>query len=87
MVENNESLRHVVEKIWRRVLNTEDIALDDDFFELGGHSLSAGRVVAMLHRDVGVEIRPGLLFEHSELGEFVRALRERLDATTDHEGT
>jgi acyl-coenzyme A synthetase/AMP-(fatty) acid ligase/thioesterase domain-containing protein/acyl carrier protein len=40
--------------IWERTLRLSCIGRDDDFFELGGHSLVAARIVARIHRQLGV---------------------------------
>lgn len=42
--------------IFRRVLETEDIAATDDFFDLGGDSLLATRVLSAVARASGAEL-------------------------------
>jgi acyl carrier protein len=42
--------------IFRTVLETEDVAVDDDFFDLGGDSLLATRVLSALARATGEEL-------------------------------
>jgi acyl carrier protein len=46
-------------EIFRRVLNTREVATSSDFFELGGDSLLATRVLSAIARQFG----PELLFE------------------------
>ncbi|GAA3398742.1 acyl carrier protein [Streptomyces roseoviridis] len=42
--------------MFRRVLETEDVAADSDFFLLGGDSLVATRVLSAVARTHGVEL-------------------------------
>ncbi|MED7953964.1 MULTISPECIES: phosphopantetheine-binding protein [unclassified Streptomyces] len=42
--------------IFRRVLETTDVAADSDFFLLGGDSLIATRVLSAVARTYGVEL-------------------------------
>ena len=53
----------VVTAIWLDLLGVEPIGPDDDFFELGGHSLIAVRVVARVHRRLGVRLGLAALVE------------------------
>ena len=50
--------------LWKRVLRTDDITLDDDFFELGGNSLSAIRLLPVVEERFGVEPHISLVFDH-----------------------
>jgi tyrocidine synthetase III len=45
-------------KIWKEVLNKEQIGILDDFFELGGHSLTITRLVAKIHK--AFDVKPAL---------------------------
>ena len=50
--------------IWRELLDTEDVGLDDNFFNLGGHSLLAMRAVTEIKHRTGVTINVRrLIFE------------------------
>lgn len=50
--------------IWKEVLETDAIGVNDDFFELGGHSIKAVKVTAQIHRQLNVMIRLGDFFEN-----------------------
>lgn len=45
-----------VVKIFRRVLETDDIQADSNFFVFGGDSLLATRVLSAIAREFGVEL-------------------------------
>ncbi|RME70707.1 MAG: amino acid adenylation domain-containing protein, partial [Verrucomicrobia bacterium] len=55
------SPRHETEarllRIWRQLLDTSEIGVDDDFFQLGGHSLLAMRMIHEVHREFGHTLR------------------------------
>ncbi len=64
----------LVSRIWRSVIQVDDLSHESDFFALGGHSLMAVDVVDACSERLGREIPVGLLFEHPQLSEFVRAI-------------
>jgi acyl transferase domain-containing protein/acyl carrier protein len=70
--------------MWRELLGLPDVALDDDFFDMGGHSLIAIRLMARIHRELGVRFQLATLFEAptiAGLATLVRAERPDIDAT------
>ncbi|MGV9267334.1 phosphopantetheine-binding protein [Kitasatospora sp. NPDC003701] len=62
--------------VFRRVLETPDVAADSDFFRLGGDSLIATRVLSAIARSHGVE----LSFDDFLLAPTPRALAEKIAA-------
>ena len=57
-------LAQAMASIWRELLDTEDVGLDDNFFNLGGHSLLAMRAVTEIKHRTGVTINVRrLIFE------------------------
>jgi acyl carrier protein len=76
--DNLANLENKIIELWRRVLKTELIGLDDNFFDLGGHSLSLAAfhsdLKRVLHRDIPITD----LFEFTT----VRMLAERLAGDT-----
>jgi amino acid adenylation domain-containing protein len=46
-----------IARIWRSVLPTDDIGVDDKFFDLGGHSLSAIQVITRLERELNYQVK------------------------------
>ena len=51
-----ETAAPTIRDIFRRVLETDDIADDTDFFDAGGDSLLATRVLSAIARDLEVEL-------------------------------
>lgn len=62
--------------IFRRVLETADVAADSDFFLIGGDSLIATRVLSAIARSYGVE----LSFEDFLLAPTPQGLAEKIAA-------
>jgi acyl-CoA synthetase (AMP-forming)/AMP-acid ligase II len=50
------ALEALVADIWRQVLKTEAIGVDDDFFQIGGDSILAARVLARVRQSTNVEV-------------------------------
>jgi acyl carrier protein len=50
--------------LWKRILRTDDITIDDDFFDIGGNSLSAIRLLPAIEQHFGVEPHISLVFDH-----------------------
>lgn len=42
--------------IWRDILRTDRIGIDDNFFEIGGHSLLIARVVGVINEAFKINI-------------------------------
>ena len=61
-------------RLWKRILKTENISLDDDFFEKGGDSLLAMDVSLELQKLTGKALPESILFEAST----IRALAKQL---------
>jgi fengycin family lipopeptide synthetase D len=64
--------------IWSQVLGIEKekIGIRDNFFQLGGHSLKATRLIAQVHKELGVKIEMTEFFKTltiSELSSYVPA--------------
>ncbi|MCC7203678.1 MAG: AMP-binding protein [Phycisphaeraceae bacterium] len=59
-----------VAEIWRTVLETSDIGLDDDFFDLGGDSLRGVDLLLRVEQTFDVSLSPSSLIEHPSLRAF-----------------
>ncbi|MFN7920290.1 MAG: AMP-binding protein [Bryobacteraceae bacterium] len=52
MIDPETATEREIARVWREVLDLDEIGIDDDFFDLGGTSLDVARVVAELGIDV-----------------------------------
>lgn len=62
--------QRAVARIWREVLGTAHIGLDDSFFELGGTSLKACQLVTELGTGLGIEVAIHHLYENPTIRQF-----------------
>src|SRR5438477_172527 len=63
-------------EIWSKVLDIEDIGVNDNFLALGGHSLMAIKVVARVRDSLGVEVPLRMVFESPTIAAFAAAIGE-----------
>jgi amino acid adenylation domain-containing protein len=57
------------------LLERERVAPTDNLFDLGGHSLMVIKLVSRLRRRLGVDVPPGLVFDHPTPAALAQALR------------
>jgi len=69
-----EGLHVTLARLWRKVLKTDSIALDDDFFEKGGDSLLAMDVSLELQKLIGRELPESILFETPTIRDLAKRL-------------
>jgi amino acid adenylation domain-containing protein len=70
--------------IWSRLLEIEEIGVEENFFELGGHSLMAVRLFAEIERRLGVRLPLSALFETATIAGLAElAERERSGEAVD----
>jgi amino acid adenylation domain-containing protein/non-ribosomal peptide synthase protein (TIGR01720 family) len=50
-------------EIWKRILQNQNIGIDDNFFWLGGHSLKATVLAAEIRKKIGISIPLSNIFE------------------------
>jgi amino acid adenylation domain-containing protein len=58
-----------LERIWREVLEVEQIGIRDHFFDLGGHSLLATRLTSRISDAFGIDLALRTVFEHATIEE------------------
>lgn len=72
--ERTTETQQVVARVWREILEIDEVGISDNFFDLGGDSLRALLVVSRLERD-GWKVLPSEVLEAETLGETAAALR------------
>lgn len=66
----------VLLRIFREVLEREELSIDDDFFAAGGHSLSAMRIVSRIRTVFQVELPLSLFFSAGSVAQIADHLEE-----------
>lgn len=66
-IEPRTELESKLIEIWKKVLNKEQIGIDDNFIELGGHSLKAARVSSSISKYLNYSIQIADLFKYPTL--------------------
>ena len=70
-------------QIWREVLGTGEIGLEDDFFGLGGHSLLAMRMMALVNKAFAAPLTLLKLFQNPTLSAMASALDHQTGGAKD----
>jgi len=70
----NPELRRKLLRLWRDLLQSEDIGMDDDFFENGGDSLLAVQMLVDVEKIVGRSVPDSIFMENSTISKLVRCL-------------
>ena len=70
-------------RIWREVLDIDEVGIHDNFFELGGHSMLAVRLFADMERKLGVRLPLSALFETATVAELAKLVKRELDTPTE----
>ncbi len=66
----------VVADIWTRVLDLEEVGIEDDFMELGGDSLAANELLTQVNEKLGVSLPSSTLIDSPTLGAFARMVSQ-----------
>ncbi len=78
------SIEQQLAAIWRKLLDVEEIGVNENFFELGGHSLMAVRLFTEIERKLDVRLPISALFESATIAGLAELVeRERADTTTE----
>lgn len=52
-------MEKMVAAVWRELLHTNQVYIDDNFFDLGGHSLLAMQAIQRMEKTTGKRVNPG----------------------------
>ncbi|MCP4218480.1 MAG: amino acid adenylation domain-containing protein, partial [bacterium] len=58
--------------IWKEILNSQWVGINDNFFEVGGHSLKANKLVMRIRKELNIEIALRDIFKSSTIKEMAR---------------
>ncbi|MFG2375233.1 amino acid adenylation domain-containing protein [Streptomyces sp. NPDC048504] len=75
-------LERTVTAVWRQILGTDTLAVDDDVFDLGAHSLQAIQAANRLGVELGRDIRVAWLFQHPTAAGLAGFLGENAQSTS-----
>ena len=73
--EQTDVLERELLRIWRKLLNSDILTIDDDFFEAGGDSLLAIRMLIEVGELTGRQIEPSTLFETGTIRRLLKRMK------------
>ncbi|HYN22360.1 MAG TPA: amino acid adenylation domain-containing protein, partial [Thermoanaerobaculia bacterium] len=76
LVEPRTPVEARLAEMWADLLPGGPEGIDDGFFERGGHSLLATRLIARVHRELGVEVPLGRFLQAPTVAELARSIEE-----------
>jgi acyl carrier protein len=77
--EPGDELEQRIAAIWQRVLGVDRVGIYDNFFELGGTSLNGVQLVAVLKKELNVDIPTVSIFEAPTVAALAKYLRPGAD--------
>ena len=72
-----------IHSMWSRVLDVEDLGIDDDFFRLGGNSLAAVRLVNSIKQEMSVDVSIRDVFTFPTVRRLCECIDARLGGDVD----
>lgn len=78
-------IEKALDDIWRRVLALERVGMHDNFFDLGGTSLLAVNLVALINRELGIELPIVKIFQYPNISLLVGYLGQTHDSRPTYE--
>jgi len=75
---SEEGLHASLAQLWKKVLKTDNLSLDDDFFEKGGDSLLAMDLSLELQGLTGRELPESILFEAPTIRDLAKRLAQEM---------
>lgn len=72
------AVESMLANIWKSVLHRTDVGMHDNFFELGGHSLLAIRVLALIRKEIEIDLSFRALFERPTIASLAELVQQML---------
>jgi len=69
----NEELQLL--KVWKEVLNVDQISIQDNFFELGGHSIKAAQIIGRIFKTLKIKLELRHIFESPTIEELAQIIK------------
>ncbi|MDB5815273.1 MAG: hypothetical protein JWN23_2390 [Rhodocyclales bacterium] len=73
---------HALLGLWQRVLQRDDIGVEENFFALGGQSFEAVRLIGLIRESLGVRLSLGDVWQHPSIAQQTLCLRRAGDHGT-----
>jgi amino acid adenylation domain-containing protein len=77
IIEPRSDIERKMVNIWKEVLGTNNISIDDNFFEIGGHSILAVVVFSKIHRVFGINLPLATLFKTPTVEELTEIIEKK----------
>ena len=76
---STESMEDRLSVIWKSLLGTQLVGVNDDFFELGGHSLLVSRLIAHIEKEFAVILPLTAIFQAPTINKLARRIRRSIN--------
>ncbi|WP_436937872.1 condensation domain-containing protein [Staphylococcus xylosus] len=88
-IENNEEIKkedvaYVLQEIWYKNLEEDNITKNSDFFELGGNSLIAIHIIEEIENYYNITLDDGIIFENPTIDTLSKHVNSIIDSTVGH---
>ncbi len=77
VVKPKNDLEEAIASVWRKVLNREEIGIDENFFQAGGHSIALMYVHNLLCKNLQMEFPISILLNHPTIEGIAAAIRSK----------
>jgi aspartate racemase len=72
-----------IAKIWRELMELDQVGIHDEFFDLGGHSLMAVRILTRIEADLGVRLPLTSFFHSGTIYQLSELVNRNIDEVRD----
>ena len=68
------NIEKILYEIWASTLSHNNFDITNDFFEIGGNSLKGAEVLALIHREFGIELDYNILFRKTTIQQLAKEI-------------